>query len=150
MFVYGTLTDPDRVARVVSEFEFRGEATLEGLRRVEAEYPTLAPGGEVAGRILRTSEVAALDAYEGVERGLYVRASVPLADEAGEVAVYVGDPDALGADVEWPDESDEEGEKFGGGDKEGEASSEGDGERSFAEKVERFVRESGVVVRPCE
>ncbi|MFC4548906.1 gamma-glutamylcyclotransferase family protein, partial [Halorussus sp. GCM10023401] len=55
-FVYGTLTDPDRVSRVVSAFEFVGDATLDGLRRVEGQYPTLAPGGTVSGRILRTPE----------------------------------------------------------------------------------------------
>ncbi|PSQ46173.1 gamma-glutamylcyclotransferase, partial [Halobacteriales archaeon SW_6_65_15] len=54
VFVYGTLTDPAQVARVVSEFEFRGSATLDGLHRVEGEYPTLAPCGEVSGRVLRT------------------------------------------------------------------------------------------------
>ncbi|USZ66721.1 gamma-glutamylcyclotransferase [Halorussus salilacus] len=61
-FVYGTLTDPERVARVVSAFEFRGDAVLDGLHRVEGEYPTLAPGGSVRGRILRTPDVEALDA----------------------------------------------------------------------------------------
>jgi hypothetical protein len=40
-----------------------------------------------------------------------------------EVAVYVGDPDALGADADWP----------------------GDG--SFAERVRQYVREESVVVR---
>lgn len=130
VFVYGTLTDPAQVRRVVSasEFEFRGPATLDGLHRVEGEYPTLAPGGEVAGRVLRTTEIEALDAYEGVERGLYVRVSVPWTDSASaverdEVALYVGDPDALGADAHWP----------------------GDG--SFAERVRRFVREEDVAVR---
>jgi hypothetical protein len=29
-------------------------ATLHGLHRVEGQYPTLAPGGSVAGRVLRT------------------------------------------------------------------------------------------------
>jgi gamma-glutamylcyclotransferase (GGCT)/AIG2-like uncharacterized protein YtfP len=125
VFVYGTLTDPAQVARVVSEFEFRGPATLDGLHRVEGEYPTLAPCGEVSGRVLRTTEIEALDAYEGVERGLYVRVSVPWNEERTdrEVAVYVGDPDALGADAEWP----------------------GDG--SFADRVRQFVREEAVVVR---
>jgi gamma-glutamylcyclotransferase (GGCT)/AIG2-like uncharacterized protein YtfP len=129
VFVYGTLTDHAQAARVVSKFEFRGPATLDGLHRVEGEYPTLAPGGEVAGRLLRTTDIEALDAYEGVERGLYVRVSVPWKgpkgnDETeGEVAVYVGDPDALGADAAWP----------------------GDG--TFAERVRRFVRDEGVVAR---
>lgn len=126
VFVYGTLTDPERVARVASEFEFRGPATLNGLHRVEGEYPTLAPGGEVSCRVLQTPEIEALDAYEGIESGLYVRASIPLESPSSRegVSVYVGDPDALGADADWP----------------------GDG--SFAERVRQYVREESVVVRP--
>ena len=137
VFVYGTLTNPAQVARVVTEFEFGEDAVLDGLHRVEGEYPTLAPGGSVSGRILRTPEVETLDAYEGVESGLYVRVSVPRRDRGGgggggggavgsaaAVELYVGDPDALGADAAWP------------------------GERSFPERVRRFVREREVVVRP--
>ncbi|WP_135854749.1 gamma-glutamylcyclotransferase family protein [Halorussus salinus] len=135
VFVYGTLTDPEQVARVCSTFEFRGAATLDGLRRVEGEYPTLAPGGAATGRLLETPEIEELDAYEGVERGLYVRVSVPLADGSGgsadrerderdeRVELYVGDPAALGADAEWP------------------------GSGSFAERVRRFCRENEVAVR---
>lgn len=128
VFVYGTLTDSEQVVQVVSEFEFRGAATLDGLHRVEGEYPTLAPDGEVPGCILRTPEIEALDAYEGVESGLYVRVSVPWEDAEGreEVGVYVGDPDALGADADWP------------------------GEGAFPARVRRFVREESVVVRPHE
>ena len=128
VFVYGTLTDPEQVARVVTDFEFRDDATLDGLHRVEGEYPTLAPGGEVSGRILRTPEIETLDAYEGVESGLYVRVSVPLekSDGRNEIDVYVGDPDALGADADWP------------------------GEGAFTERVRRFVHEESVVVRPHE
>ncbi|WP_049947856.1 gamma-glutamylcyclotransferase family protein [Candidatus Halobonum tyrrellensis] len=124
-FVYGTLTEPERVRAVLDSFVFVGTATLEGLRVVEGEYPTLAPpagadagagwdrgGGEsgggppaVGGRLLRTEEVAALDAYEGVDDGLYVRVTLPYAgdaDEPDEVATYVGDPERLGADARWP------------------------------------------------
>ncbi len=136
VFVYGTLTDPEQVARVCSTFEFRGAATLDGLHRIEGEYPTLAPGGEATGRLLETPEIETLDAYEGVERGLYVRVSVPRAD--GEkarverdanrgrderVELYVGDPAAIGADAEWP------------------------GTGTFAERVRRFCRANEVVVR---
>jgi len=125
VFVYGTLTDAAQAGRVVDDAEFRNDAVLEGLHRVDGAYPTLAPGGSVEGRILETDDVAALDAYEGVDRGVYVRVPVPVAsdapygDEAGTymrthaggrtVEVYVGDPDELGvADpVEWAsDESD--------------------------------------------
>ena len=131
VFVYGTLTDPKQVERVVTEFEFRGRATLHGLHRVDGEYPTLAPGGTVTGRVLRTPGIEAFDAYEGVASGLYVRVSVPW--DGGEteratgrsVDVYVGDPDALGVAVDWP----------GGG--------------TFPERVRRFVSEEAVVVRPA-
>jgi len=106
VFVYGTLTDPDRVAAVLDDWAFEGVAELSGLHRVEGEYPTLAPGGRVEGNLLLTDEVGRLDSYEGVDRGLYVRVEVPVEGDAtpeGEVAtIYVGDPDRLGAPAEWP------------------------------------------------
>ena len=105
VFVYGTLTEPDRVSEVLDSFVFVGSATLTGLRLVEGRYPTLAPGGETAGRLLRTDEIATLDEYERVADGLYRRVSVPL-DASGvhpdEAAVYVGDPDRLDAAATWP------------------------------------------------
>lgn len=105
VFVYGTLRDPDRVAAVLDDWDFEGAAELSGLHRVDGEYPTLAPGGRVEGRLLRTDEVDRLDAYEGVDRGLYVRVAVPLEARSDEaVAVYVGDPDALDAPAAWPGE----------------------------------------------
>jgi gamma-glutamylcyclotransferase (GGCT)/AIG2-like uncharacterized protein YtfP len=105
VFVYGTLTEPERVAEVLDSYVFVGPATLDGLRLVEGRFPTLAPGGETAGRLLRTEEVDALDAYEDVDGGLYVRETVPLDAPAGHpdaAAVYVGDPDRLDADAAWP------------------------------------------------
>ncbi|RBI63011.1 gamma-glutamylcyclotransferase [halophilic archaeon] len=121
VFVYGTLTDPDRVATVVDSFAFVGDAVLEGLHPEDGRYPTLAPGGRTGGRILATPDVAPIDAYEGVDSGLYVRVDVPTT--TGEtVAVYVGDPDALDADASWP----------------------GDG--PFADRVRRFVAERSVRV----
>ena len=115
-FVYGTLTDSDQAGPVLDEYTYRGPAVLEGLHRVDGEYPTLAPGGSVAGRLLTTDDGDALDRYEGVRNGLYVRISVPLVygsdAEGGEaggppveaVEVYVGDSDRLDADAEWPGE----------------------------------------------
>ncbi|WP_459193447.1 gamma-glutamylcyclotransferase [Halosimplex sp. J119] len=41
-FVYGTLTDPERAGAVLNEFVYRGPAVLDGLQRVDGEYPTLA------------------------------------------------------------------------------------------------------------
>lgn len=104
VFVYGTLADPDRAAAVLgSTPRFVDEATLYGLHRVEGRYPTLAPGGSVTGRVLRTDDVAALDRYEGVDDGLYVR--VTIADDP-PTACYVGRPDRLGLDdeIDWPGE----------------------------------------------
>ncbi|QLH80850.1 gamma-glutamylcyclotransferase [Halosimplex pelagicum] len=128
-FVYGTLTDPERARGVLAEFEYAGPAVLEGLHRVDGEYPTLVPGGSVEGRILRTGDAAALDRYEGVESGLYVRVSVPLAADSGDddrdrtVETYVGDPERLDAPAEWP------------------------GEGAFAERVRSFVRAEDVRIR---
>jgi gamma-glutamylcyclotransferase (GGCT)/AIG2-like uncharacterized protein YtfP len=124
-FVYGTLTEPERVASVVDAFVFVGAAVLEGCHPVAGRYPTLAPGGETAGRLLRTEEVDALDAYEGVDEGLYVRVSAPRTD-GGTAAVYVGDPDALGveASVDWP------------------------GSGTVAERVQRYFDTQSVTIRP--
>jgi gamma-glutamylcyclotransferase (GGCT)/AIG2-like uncharacterized protein YtfP len=122
VFVYGTLTDADRARAVVADPTFAGEATLRGLRRVDGSYPTLVPeeGGSVEGRVLRTADLPSLDAYEGVDRGLYCRVTVPSA--RGPLALYVGDPARLDAPGEWP----------------------GDG--PFPERVERTLRERDVRV----
>lgn len=101
VFVYGTLTDPDRVESVLDRYDLGATATLRGLHRVEGRYPTLAPGGETTGRLLETPEIDRLDAYEGVEGGLYVRVPVPLST-GGSAECYVGDPGLLGADATWP------------------------------------------------
>lgn len=110
VFVYGTLTDPEQAGALLDRFEYLGDARLEGAHRVDGQYPTLAPGGDVDGRLLRTDDIDALDRYEGVDRGLYVRVAVPLVAPEGdasdepdrEVAVYVGDPEALDAPADWP------------------------------------------------
>lgn len=102
VFVYGTLADPACVRQVLDRFEYVGRAVLDGVHRAEGRYPTLAPGGRVRGRILRISgaKIDGLDAYEGVDRGLYIRVSIPHSDRA--VEVYIGDPDRLDAPAEWP------------------------------------------------
>lgn len=125
VFVYGTLTSPERVGELVDSFTFLGPAVLHGLHAVTGTYPTLAPGGEVGGRVLRTTAIRALDVYEGVDEGLYVRVDVPTqsAHFDDTVAVYVGDPDALNASVSWP------------------------GEGPFSERVRRYVREQNVHVQ---
>lgn len=101
VFVYGTLTDRDRVEALLDRYELGSRVVLRGLRRVEGQYPTLAPGGECEGRLLETPEIDRLDAYEGVESGLYLRVSVPV-DDGESADCYVGDPVPLGADAEWP------------------------------------------------
>jgi gamma-glutamylcyclotransferase (GGCT)/AIG2-like uncharacterized protein YtfP len=123
VFVYGTLTSPERVAQVVDSYVFVGPARLHGLHLVEGRYPTLAPGGEAAGRLLRTAELDRLDDYEGVAGDLYVRVSVPRTD-GGEAAVYVGDPARLDAAAEWP------------------------GEGSFPERVRAYLADAEVTVEP--
>jgi len=121
LFVYGTLTDSATAERVAGDASFAGAAVCHGLHRVDGEYPTLAPGGRVEGRLLDTGQVAAVDAYEGVESGLYVRVELPGPAPEGTVGTYVGDPARLGADAEWP------------------------GEGPFARRVRRYVA-SGVRV----
>lgn len=122
-FVYGTLRDPARAREVLGRAEFDPDARLVGLGRASGRYPTLVPGGETEGRVLRLEDgdLAALDAYEGVDRGLYVRATVPAPD--GRVSVYVGDPVPLGAPADWP------------------------GEGAFADRVERYVERNPVSIR---
>lgn len=110
VFVYGTLTDAGEVDELLDDWAFVDEAVLEGLHRVDGAYPTLAPGGSVEGRLFRTEQVDRLDVYEGVDRGLYVRVTVPLTLPDGEgdehdddtIAVYVGDPERLGVPDTWP------------------------------------------------
>lgn len=121
-FVYGTLTDRETTAAVLDSFEFHGSAVLEGLHRVEGAYPTLSPGGRVEGRILVTDAVEALDGYEGVDRGLYLRVEIPR-DSGGTVQTYIGNPARLGVADEWP------------------------GEGEFAERVRSYLDETAVQVR---
>ncbi len=129
MFVYGTLVGAECADEVLDEWSFGPGAILDGLHRIAGEYPTLGPGGETVGRILRTPEVKTLDAYEAVDRGLYVREAVPWAESApgpdsADVAVYVGDPERLDADATWP------------------------GEGPFAARVRRYLGDHSVCVRP--
>jgi len=58
VFVYGTLTDPSVAGKLLYRYQFRGPATVDGLHRIDGEYPTLVPGGSCEGRILRTPEAA--------------------------------------------------------------------------------------------
>jgi gamma-glutamylaminecyclotransferase len=128
-FVYGTLTDPDRARAVLErDPEFAAPAVLDGCHRAEGAYPTLVPGGDCEGRLLRIErpDLHRLDAYEGVDDGLYVRVSVPFVTDGahiGTVETYVGDPGRLDAPGSWP------------------------GEGPFTERVRRYVEAEDVVVR---
>ena len=101
VFVYGTLRSDERVAALLDDYSWEGTAVLEGLHRVASRYPTLVPGGSVEGRLLETPQLDQLDDYEGVDRGLYVRVSIPI--DAGDTAeVFIGDPERLGVGDSWP------------------------------------------------
>ncbi len=131
VFVYGTLTDDEQVSRLYETYQFIGRAICQGLSRVSGTYPTLVPGGRVDGRLLTVPDLGRLDAYEGVDRGLYSRFTVPVVESetvtaerqrdteprtgptdqspdeiVSEAAVYIGEPrrlDAVGADKNpWP------------------------------------------------
>ena len=121
VFVYGTLTDPSTAGRVLDRYEYRGRATIDGVHRVDGEYPTLVPGGACDGRLLSTRDVEGLDRYEGVDRGLYVRRSVSV-DGGGTVECYIGDPAALGLPQAWP------------------------GPGSFPDRVDRYLTANDVAV----
>jgi gamma-glutamylcyclotransferase (GGCT)/AIG2-like uncharacterized protein YtfP len=102
-FVYGTLRDAERARGLLGDAEFGPDARLVGLGRARGRYPTLVPGGVTEGRVLllEDGDLATLDAYEGVDRGLYVRVRC----EGGDgLWTYVGDPDALGVDASWPED----------------------------------------------
>lgn len=122
VFVYGTLTERDTAAAVLEQVEYAGPAVIEGLHRVEGTYPTLLPGGTVEGRVLVTEDVAGLDHYEGVDRGLYTRVEIPARDGVA-LATYVGDPGRLGIDEDWP------------------------GTGTFERRVRRYVDDHDVVAR---
>jgi len=115
VFVYGTLTDPARVESVLDQYTTGPSAVCEGLHRVDGRYPTLAPGGQTTGRLIETPEMDTLDSYEGLDRGLYCRLSVPLSAPdttsgvespfgAETAELYVGSPRLLEVEdvVEWP------------------------------------------------
>jgi gamma-glutamylcyclotransferase (GGCT)/AIG2-like uncharacterized protein YtfP len=120
VFVYGTLTDRGQVSTLLDKYTFGPPAVCHGFRRVDGQYPTLVPGDQVAGRLVATPEIDRLDRYEGVDRGLYCRHSVPFVSASARVgndetrmdkstfvvdtaAVYVGDPSRVGVseDVDW-------------------------------------------------
>ncbi len=121
-FVYGTLTDAEQRARVLENWTVEGPAMIDGLHRVDGEYPTLVPGGQSAGQLVRTRERERLDRYEGVSQGVYIRVEIPVA-AGGSAGVYVGNPTKLGAPGVWP----------------------GDG--SFSDRVAAYLAKNRVIIR---
>ncbi len=103
VFVYGTLCDPGRTCRLLGHATYGPDAELLGLQRSIGRYPTLVPGDRTSGRILRleAGDMETLDAYEGVDHGLYVRIQLP--SKNGEpVWTYIGNPVRIGVDASWP------------------------------------------------
>ncbi len=97
LFVYGTLTDEERLEQLTGRRFPRRRASLEGFARVVAAhgYPTIVPqaGGQVEGVLVEgvdAASLAALDAYEDAGR-LYARrpAEVLVDGERVSCDVYV-------------------------------------------------------------
>ena len=98
LFVYGTLTDPDRVTALTGQQFERVDATLNGFERVNSPlgYPFILPkaGGIVRGVLLLNLDpisLVQLDAYEA-EGDLYRRqvVVVEVADRRVAAVTYVG------------------------------------------------------------
>jgi gamma-glutamylaminecyclotransferase len=98
LFVYGTLTDPQRVAALTGQQFERVDATLSGFERVNSPigYPFILPrpGAVVRGVLLLEidpASLARLDAYEA-EGDLYRRqvVEVELVDRRVPAMTYVG------------------------------------------------------------
>jgi gamma-glutamylcyclotransferase (GGCT)/AIG2-like uncharacterized protein YtfP len=98
LFVYGTLTDPERVAALTGKQFERVDATLGGFERVNSPlgYPFILPraGAIVRGVLLLNIDLVSLvhlDAYEA-EGDLYRRqvVVVEVADRRVAAVTYVG------------------------------------------------------------
>ena len=98
LFVYGTLTDPERVTALTGQQFERCDATLSGFERVNSPlgYPFILPqpGASVRGVLLLDIDLvslAHLDAYEA-EGDLYRRQviMVEVADRQVPAMTYVG------------------------------------------------------------
>lgn len=92
LFAYGTLTDEALVAGLLERPVRSEPARLLDFELLELEgfgYPTVfaAEGEEVEGKLYRgltPEDLRRLDAYEGVEEGLYRRATARVAVAEGE------------------------------------------------------------------
>ena len=95
LFVYGTLRENGYAAELLEGCSLEGSASVAGnLYDVGSGFPALvlSGGGKVWGEVWRCpgSVFAHLDAYEGVERGLFQRVSVMI--EGTECWTYVAGP----------------------------------------------------------
>jgi gamma-glutamylcyclotransferase (GGCT)/AIG2-like uncharacterized protein YtfP len=120
LFVYGTLTDPERVTALTGKQFERVDATLSGFERVNSPlgYPFILPraGAIVRGVLLLNIDLVSLvqlDAYEA-EGDLYRRqvVVVEVADRQVAAVTYVGH--AIRASIasmpaRWTDPSQPEG-----------------------------------------
>ena len=120
LFVYGTLTDPERVTALTGKQFERVDATLSGFERINSPlgYPFILPrtGAVVRGALLLHIDLVSLvqlDAYEA-EGDLYRRqvVVVEVADRRVAAVTYVGH--AIRASVapmpaRWTDPSQPEG-----------------------------------------
>jgi gamma-glutamylcyclotransferase (GGCT)/AIG2-like uncharacterized protein YtfP len=112
LFLYGTLTDPDVLQRVLARMVGEGElapALIDGFRRVQAQsgsYPLLvqAPGAAVLGLLLlRPSrrDILRLNHFESEEYRAE-RHAVHLVDGSRREAwLYMGLPHLLASDETW-------------------------------------------------
>jgi gamma-glutamylcyclotransferase (GGCT)/AIG2-like uncharacterized protein YtfP len=83
LFVYGTLCRPAVRRRILGRAVTAVKATLKGYKRLNGKWPYLVkkPGGKVTGEILKnltSRDLKKLDAYEEVEKGIYIRAGITL------------------------------------------------------------------------
>ena len=94
LFVYGTLKDSRRFAAVVGQHvhvRVIGHGTVRGVLYDAGEYPALRPSASAAdvvrGVVLELDDAALvrLDAYEGVDSGLYVRRRCEVRGDDGRV-----------------------------------------------------------------
>ncbi len=117
LFVYGTLQDPRRVRAVLgpeARWRVLGAGTIRGVLYDVGPYPALrrsdSPRDVVPGRLLELDDeglLIALDRYEGVDAGLYLRERVEVCLAGGEqqsgwVYVYNRSVAGLRRIAQWP------------------------------------------------
>jgi len=112
VFVYGTLTEGDRVATVLGDDADSSSSVAHRSRAPPSRRPI--PHARARRQRRRTTARGrrygprATRPLRGRRAELYVRVAVPVTGAAGTASercwVYVGDPDQLGVDATWPGE----------------------------------------------